>query len=596
MKIKADAKNKVAFNNKVDFCVGTGRMGLALTQEYYDELKFTQEHIGFSFIRGHGLFTDDMAIFQCFDYDGVRRIEYNYTYLDRVLDMYQSVGIAPFFELGFMPKKMASGEQTIFYWKGNTTPPKDYKEWADMISAMLRHCIDRYGEQVYDWPIEVWNEPNLPGFWKGADMQEYFKLFEVSYKAVKKVSKRFKVGGPAVCGIRDEFWIRSFLDFCLKRKLKPDFVTRHHYTTEMPERAGHYGYQILSLPEFGFANLKTSRDAIDSYPEFKGLPIHITEFNTSYIPNNPIHDTNINAAYLAQQLSRLGDVNESYSYWTFGDVFEEQGVPFSQFHGGFGLVAHHCIPKPTFWSFAFFKKLKNFSEKCIYKDDGAVIVADGKGGFAGIAWNLSDKDSVVDIELTGKAAKGDKYTLITETVDEKVCNPLKIWHDLGEPRYPSDAEVAVIKSGSMPLVESETIEAAAGGKLALKFTLNRFGVKYFTVKPLAFEGDTGYDYKKIEDVSLTDLRNPKKAIARKAEEDAKAKEAMKKFAEMAKKGIKPPFPVAPVAPAEVKKPEAKPEKKPVAKKAAATVKKAVEAAKKAATKKTAAKKTVKNKK
>ena len=240
-------------------------------------------------------------------------------------------------------------------------------------------------------------------------------------------------------------------------------------------------------------------------------------------------------------------MNESYSYWTFGDVFEEQGVPFSQFHGGFGLVAHHCIPKPTFWSFAFFKKLKNFGEKCIYRDDGAVIVTDGKGGFAGVTWNLSDKDSVVDIELTGKAAKGEKFTLITETVDEKVCNPLKIWHDLGEPKYPSDAEVEVIKSGSNPLVESETLEAAAGGKINLKFNLLRFGVKYFTVKPLVFVGDAGYDYKKIEDVSLTDLRNPKKAAARKAEEEKKAKEAFKKFQEMAKKGIKPPFPGAPAA-------------------------------------------------
>ncbi|MFR1010594.1 MAG: GH39 family glycosyl hydrolase [Ruminococcus sp.] len=93
---------------------------------------------------------------------------------------------------------------------------------------------------------------------------------------------------------------------------------------------------------------------IDSYPEYRGLEIHVTEYNTAYIPNAPIHDTNQNAAFLAQQLSRLGEDNESYSYWTFGDVFEEQGIPFTPFHGGFGLVANGCIPKPTFL-FAFSK-------------------------------------------------------------------------------------------------------------------------------------------------------------------------------------------------------------------------------------------------
>jgi len=516
MKIKADSKEKVNFNNKVDYCIGTGRMGLALTKEYYEELKLTQEEIGFSHIRGHGLFTDDMAIYHEYEIDGKKIVEYNYTYLDRVLDMYQSLNLAPFFELGFMPKQMASGEQAIFYWRGNTTPPKDYKSWADMVAAMLKHCVERYGEQVYDWPIEVWNEPNLPGFWKDANMEEYFKLFEVSFKAVKKVSKRFKVGGPAVCGVRDEFWIRSFLDFCRKKKLKPDFVTRHHYTTEMPERSGHYGYQKLSEPEHGFENLKTSRDAIDSYPEFKGLPIHITEFNTSYIPNNPVHDTNINAAYMAQQLSRLGDVNESYSYWTFGDVFEEMGVPFSQFHGGFGLVAHHCIPKPTFWTFAFFKRLKEFGEKCIYRDDSSVLVSDGKGGFAGVLWNISGEEKDAEINISCTAKKGDSFVVLSELVDEDVCNPLKVWHDLGEPKYPSDFEVDIIKKGSKPLLKSTGLTAAAG-KLALSFKLGAYGVLYFTVKPVEFKGDTGYDYEKIETVSCDIIKKPagKKAKSKK---------------------------------------------------------------------------------
>ena len=36
MKIKADSKKKVLFNNQVDYCIGTGRMGLALTKEYYE--------------------------------------------------------------------------------------------------------------------------------------------------------------------------------------------------------------------------------------------------------------------------------------------------------------------------------------------------------------------------------------------------------------------------------------------------------------------------------------------------------------------------------------------------------------------------------
>ena len=211
-KIVITKDSKAFFHNNVDYCVGTGRMGLALTEEYQEELRLVQKEIGFKHIRGHGLFCDDMAIFQTYEEDGKVRVEYNYTYLDRVMDAYKKVGLRPFLELGFMPKKLASGSQTIFYWQGNTTPPKDYDMWCNMVRSLLRHLMGRYGEEeVIQWPIEVWNEPNLCGFWENADMQEYFKLFHRTFDAIKEVNPGFRVGGPAVCGGTDEKWIQAFM-------------------------------------------------------------------------------------------------------------------------------------------------------------------------------------------------------------------------------------------------------------------------------------------------------------------------------------------------------------------------------------------------
>ena len=177
-KIIVDSGKKISFRNNVDYCVGTGRLGLALTQEYLSELEYVQKMIGFSYIRGHGLFSDDVSIYHEYEENGETKVEYNYTYIDRIFDSYIKLGIRPYLELGFMPGQLASGTQTIFYWKGNTTPPKDYRKWTDMVIALLEHLKGRYGEEVVTWPIEVWNEPNLPGFWYKADMDEYFKLFK----------------------------------------------------------------------------------------------------------------------------------------------------------------------------------------------------------------------------------------------------------------------------------------------------------------------------------------------------------------------------------------------------------------------------------
>ena len=491
-KILVDADKKVFFRNNADYCVGTGRLGLALTEEYLKELAYVQEMIGFSYIRGHGLFSDDMSIYHEYEENGETKIEYNYTYIDRIFDRYLELGIRPYLELGFMPGQLASGSQTIFYWKGNTTPPKDYKKWTDMVVALLDHLKKRYGDEVTGWPIEVWNEPNLPGFWYKADMEEYFRLFKESFTAIKAYDSRFQVGGPAICGVRDAEWIKAFLEFCKKEGLRPDRITRHHYTVEFPERIGHYDYSKLEDPVMRFENLQSTRDIVDSYEEFKGLPIHLTEFSTSYTPRGVIHDTNLNAAYLAGQLAGLGDVNEAYSYWTFGDVFEEQGVPHSLFHGGFGMVAAGNIPKPCFWTFLFFKKLKQFSKDCVYRDSSAVIVK-SETGYAGILWNIDGEDRVK--ELTLPLPEGE-YTLVLNTVDEKSCNPLKLWHDLGEPAYPTKDETALIKSAAQPLVESAVVKAE-GGAAGISVSVNKNGVVYFTLEKRNFTPDRGYDYEKV---------------------------------------------------------------------------------------------------
>jgi len=495
-----DPNANVLFNNKTDFCVGTGRIGLALQEEYQKQLKLVQDEIGFSYIRGHGLFSDDMAIYHTYkDTNGNLCEEYNFTYLDLVMDSYLSKNIRPFLELGFMPKEMASGDQTVFYWKGNVTPPVEYARWQRLVQATLRHLIGRYTlAEVRTWPIEVWNEPNLFGFWKGADMEEYFKLFEATFTAIKEVSTELTVGGPAICGVDDERWLKGFLDFCSGRKIALDFITRHHYTTDLPVPDGHYGYPALREHNGCFSELDISRALIDSYLEYKDLPIHITEFNTSYIPTAPLHDTNKNAAYVAYMLTRLGDVYESYSYWTFGDIFEENGVPFTPFHGGFGMVANGGIKKPTFWSFKFFKELY---KKCVLKERNVILTADEKSGYyKGIAFNDALNRTGEDLKITLQLpADAGRYILITKTVDEDTCNPLKVWHDLGEPSSLSKDELALIKAAAEPVVKTSSIIADADGKADITLNVKEYGLIAFEIRKAELATDRGYSYERANE-------------------------------------------------------------------------------------------------
>ena len=169
----------------------------------------------------------------------------------------------------------------------------------------------------------------------------------------------------------------------------------------------------------------------------------------------------------------MGDMNESYSYWTFGDIFEEAGVPYTPFHGGFGMVANGVIPKPTFWAFKFFKELQKAQEAqgdCVYKDKNLVIIKNDKG-YTGVLWNDSrvrtGEDIDFDITLPASASE---YFMSTKLVDEETCNPLKIWHDMGQPSSLSASQKELLRDASSPLIKSSIIKAS-GETMNIKINL-----------------------------------------------------------------------------------------------------------------------------
>jgi xylan 1,4-beta-xylosidase len=157
---------KGPMNTMFKECIGAGRANEGLRADWQQQLRLTKQECGFKYIRMHGLLTDDMGVYQ---EDQKGNPKYNFQYIDVLYDFLLEIGMKPFVELGFMPSALASGDQTIFWWKGNVSPPKDYQKWEDLIRNLVEHFTERYGaDEVKTWYFEVWNEPNLsPGFWTG---------------------------------------------------------------------------------------------------------------------------------------------------------------------------------------------------------------------------------------------------------------------------------------------------------------------------------------------------------------------------------------------------------------------------------------------
>ena len=93
-----------------------------------------------------------------------------------------------------------------------------------LITSLVAHWQERYGRQeLAQWYFEVWNEPDLGGFYDGTQA-DYFELYHHTSKAVKSISADYRVGGPATSATK---WIKEFLSYCDSAKLPVDFVSTH---------------------------------------------------------------------------------------------------------------------------------------------------------------------------------------------------------------------------------------------------------------------------------------------------------------------------------------------------------------------------------
>jgi len=334
-----------------NFSVGSDYPGTLIRTDSQAQLKTAVDELGFRYLRFHGIFHDVLQTVRLVDGKTV----YDWRGIDRLYDDLLARRIRPFVELSFTPDALATSPQTIFYWKGNTSHPKP-DGWRNLIDAFVRHLEARYGPaEVRRWYFEVWNEPNLSGFWEGADQKAYFELYDSTARTIKAIDPDLQVGGPATAGAA---WVPEFLDYAAAHHTPVDFVTTHSYGVDggFLDEKGKSDTKLSADPNAIIGDVKKVRAQISASP-FPNLPLFFTEWSTSYTPRDAVHDSYISAPYILSRIKAVAGEVQGMSYWTYSDLFEEPGPPTAPFQGGFGLLNPEGIRKPAFFAYKYLNAL-----------------------------------------------------------------------------------------------------------------------------------------------------------------------------------------------------------------------------------------------
>jgi xylan 1,4-beta-xylosidase len=483
--------------------VGAGRMNEGLRATWQEELETAAHFGGFQYVRMHGLFHDDMFIYR---EDDKGKAIYNFQYVDDVCDRMLAKGVKPFVELAFVPKELATVQNTTFWWQGNGSPPNDYNKWAALVQATVDHWIARYGiAEVRSWYFEVWNEPNLTKpFFRGTQ-QQYFDLYKITAQTLKKIDPALRVGGPATSNFNLDqdalkaaqasgkpydpltipwkpIWIDDFLAYCKANDLPIDFISTHPYPQDfaidepgMPKGKG-YRRSIDSTRN----DLRTLRRIVNAsaYPHAE---IQLTEWSSSPSPLDHSHDSLAAGAFIAKtNLESVGLV-DSLSYWVFTDVFEENRKTDSVFHGGFGLINYQEIVKPAFHAYRMMNEL---GDEMVAQKQGVVVTRDKTSGrIAALAYNYPPEEKV-SLPLTNSLADADKIdasgsardldihlhglppnaSFLIETLDRQHGDAVVAWESMGRPEPPNPAQTKALREAAWA-TEKEIVRADGSGAL-----------------------------------------------------------------------------------------------------------------------------------
>ena len=420
------------FDHFWEHTVGSDHAPIALRADWQEQLRRCRRELGFRHVRFHGILSDDMGTLICHK----EKLLYSFFNADQIFDFLLSIGMKPFVELSFTPWVLASGIKTVFRYRGNVTPPKDFGQWSELIRILAEHWLARYGrDEVRSWFFEVWNEPNLHHFWTGTQ-SDYFELYRHTVRALKGVDEQLRVGGPATAKNQ---WVGEFLRFCDENDLPADFISTHHYPTDIIEGTSLGDEEDdteTQLAESGRSVLREWTREVRR--QAAGLPVYYTEWNTSSNPRDPLHDEPFAAAFVTKTIMEAAGLVEGYGFWTFTDIFAENYFPSQPFHGGFGLLTLHGIAKPTYRAFELLHRLGD--EQLPVEGHHETVDA----------WVVRRRDEVVvlltnhalprhpiervqvQIRLTGAPPP---VSAQIERIDEDHANPKRLWRQLGEPEY-----------------------------------------------------------------------------------------------------------------------------------------------------------------
>lgn len=494
--INVDKKQNLetSFNSNIKSCGKEISVGRSSTYEKYwskfmsferaytltridvqEQIESSSRELRFDYLKFCGIFNDEMMVY---NEDENGNVVYNWNYVDKIFDFLKKIKVKPFISLGYMPEQLASKRQYIFFYRANVSYPKSIEKWNKLVEDFVKHLVNRYGqEEVESWYIEIWNNPNLEGMYWYEGNEKYFYFYENTYSAIKKSSKKIKIGGPSVtanAGVENgkafRDWTLKYLKYLSSNKIELDFFSIHSYPILSNNNSIIYDklrYKTFKgMNECFLRDINSLKEDIEFTKEilnkspYKNTELIVSEWNAEPVMESSINDTcflAVNIIYNA--IENIGR-SKGLVYWSLSDVFEEYGTYQKLFHGSFGLLTYNGLKKASYNAYYLLNKLGN---NIVAKDEGYIITKKSNS-YQILLYNYAYFDELSRFKLGTKENFSYKntdnkdfllklmdipqgnYNIRKTYLNENSGSIFDAWKKMGEPENIDDEVLDLLKS------------------------------------------------------------------------------------------------------------------------------------------------------
>ncbi len=468
-------------------------------RDLQDQLELARRELHATHVRAVGMFDDEMRVFcespAAFMGYAPKQPRTNWQTVDYVLDSLADRGLQPVYTTSFIPGAMASGPATVFTTRARTSPPKDWRQWEAFVHEAVQHAVDRYSLAVVrTWPFEVWNEPNLNGWFWGGDQADFYRLWETTYRAIKSVDACLQVGGPSTA--RAE-WLEEFLAHGRCRDCPPDYLISHIYHNDAAVDHPLAPFDPTATargsksPTFAMDVMRGVRGLLDRLG-YKGA-LHWNEWGRSFHAVDPQREHPSEAAFIVRLLADASQSADIFSYWCLSDIYDQVGYGREAFFGGYGLLNLQGLRKPAYHAFELLGRLG--TERVSLRGDNpdrscdAICTRTGDRGHVLVyAADPADQTERHSVSVAVELPPGSRPVSL-HRIDSVENNVIARWEDLGKPAYLSREQTAELAADNALRASSSPVRLEADSRRPhAHFTVESPGV---ALLELAFPSTDG---------------------------------------------------------------------------------------------------------